>query len=115
MAFPTLSINPSVRDWTEEKAFDPTIRSRSEGGYVKTRARCTRIPRKWHMVYDALSKTDKETLEEYEDDQQVGAGSFNWTNPLNSTTYSVRFAGPVKYTMMGNVNFWTVAIDLEEV
>ena len=114
-SFPTLSINPTVEEWTEEFAFDPTISTKFEGGYRKTRPRCTRIPLKWHLAYKPLPSTDKATLREHELDRKVGASSFTWVNPTDSTTYTVRFLGPVKYAMAGNSAWWHVSFDLEEV
>ncbi len=61
--FPSLSRNPSAREFEETVAYDPTVRARSEGGYVKTRPRYTRFPKKWTVVYDLLSNTDKGTLQ----------------------------------------------------
>jgi hypothetical protein len=116
--FPSLSINPAYV-WDEEAAADPTLRSRSEGGYQKTRPRHTRIPMKWTIVYDALPASDKDTLQGHEHERGVGSASFTWTNPIDSQQYTVRFAARIKYKLLpyfiNSGRAWRVEFDLEEV
>ncbi|NSW86988.1 MAG: hypothetical protein HPY84_11790 [Syntrophobacteraceae bacterium] len=113
--FPTLSVKPSTEGWSEQKAFDPTIRVRSEAGYVKTRARCTRIPKKYRVSYVPLPLADKLLVEAFEDFMRVGADAFKWRYPVDSQWKTVRFAEPVQYAMMGTMNLWKVDMVLEEV
>ena len=117
--FPTLGKNPTIYNWDEQAAADPTIRSRSEGGYLKTRPRYTRIQRRWSVMYHALSNTDKGTLRAHEVDRKVGSESFTWTNPVDSQSYTVRFAAPVVYALSGHYEgsalAWDVKMILEEV
>ena len=114
--FPTLtSCNPSVKSWEEGVAYDPTIRSPSEAGYVQTRARFTRISQRWHVVYPALSSVDKGTLKTFETvTVLVGALAFDWTSPSDSTLYSVRFKGPISYRPSTGTD-WLIEFDLEGV
>jgi hypothetical protein len=119
MAFPILSVAPSISGWEEGKASDPTIRSTKEGGYVSTRPRFTRIPKKWQMSYsqgNALPLADKLLLEAHEESVHVGANSFTWTNPMDGVTYTVRYVdGPIKFKpLVGNV-LWEATISLEQV
>lgn len=115
--FPTLSENPSVEGWEEDLAFDPTIRSSFEGGYVQTRARTTRIPEKWKIKYEVLPTADKDILKVFQRDTVlVGSSSFNWTNPLDSVIYEVRIAEKFVFTPTGNtIDYWTCEAVFEEV
>lgn len=110
--------NPIVGDFEDTIAHDPTIRSRSEGGYVTTRARFTRIPRKWTIKYDWVTKANKNTIKTFEDDTVVGgSANFDWLNPENSATYDVRFLGLIRYAPHPDTNFlwWIIEFELEEV
>ena len=44
--------NPVVEDFVDTMAIDPAVRSQSEGGYITSRARFSRIVRKWTVKYD---------------------------------------------------------------
>ena len=115
----TLVHNPVVGAMESGMANDPTIRSQIEGGYVKSRARFTRIPRQWTIRYEWMSAVNKGTIRAFEDARYAGADSFTWTNPdpEDSTSYTVRFLEPIKYTPHPNANFlwWMVEFILEEV
>lgn len=112
MAFP--SITATVEGYSVEKAFDPTIRSRSESGYLKTRTRCTRIPDKWTVFY-IITTAQKTLLESHVDSVGVGGTAFTWTDPATSTTHSVRFSEPVKYSTVASNSLWRAQIVVEEV
>jgi len=109
--------NPVVGDFDDTMAHDPAIRSLSEGGYVKSRARFTRISRRWTIRYDWMSQANKDTLKTFEDARGAGAEDFTWTNPENDTNYTVRFLELVRYVAHPNTNFlwWIVEFILEEV
>jgi len=109
--------NPVVGTLDDTMAHDPAIRSQSEGGYVTSRARFTRIARKWTVSYRWMSQANMNTLKAFEDARAGGADSFTWTNPEDSTTYTVRFLGLVRYVPEDNSNFlwWAVEFVLEEV
>lgn len=118
----TLVQKPRVESMENTLAHDPAIRSTSEGGYVTTRARFTRLTRRWNVRYEWMSKVNKNTIKDFEDDHYAGALLFTWTNPEpnNDGTYSsytVRFLEPVHYTPQPNTNwlFWTVEFVLEQV
>ena len=120
-SFPTilrrtgLTQTPTVTEDTI--AFDPTIRSQYEGGYVVSRSRFTRMPRRWSLRYEWMTTTNKDTLRTFEEARVVGSDSFTWTNPMDSTAYTVRFLEPVRYvpTLNTNSQYWTVEFTLEEV
>jgi len=110
--------SPVVGEFEDTMAHDPAIRSQSEGGYVTSRARFTRIPHKWIVNYTWMSQTNKDTLKAFVDDTVVGGSdSFTWTNPEDSTDYDVRFLGLVRYIPHPHTNFlwWMVEFVLEEV
>ena len=70
-----------------------TIRSKSEAGYIQTRALYTRMTRRFDLQWGHLSAADFATLQTfYEDTAVAGAQSFNWTHPETSTVYVCRFA-----------------------
>ena len=104
-------------DFDDTMAHDPAIRSISEGGYVTSRARFTRIPRKWTVKYNWLTQTNKNTVKTFEDARKAGSDSFTWTNPENNTSYTVRFLGLIRYAAHPHTNFlfWMVDFILEEV
>ena len=113
----TMVQQPVVGDMDSTMAHDPAIRSQSEGGYVTSRARFTRISRRWTIRYEWMSRTNKNTILAFEDARCAGAEAFTWTNPVDSTTHNVRFLEPIRYTPHANTNFlwWTVEFILEEV
>lgn len=113
----TLVQNPVVGDMDSTMAHDPTIRSTSEGGFVTSRARFTRISRRWAVRYEWMSQTNKNTIRTFENARCAGADYFNWTNPEDSTVYVVRFLEPIRYIPHANANFlwWTIEFTLEQV
>uniref|UniRef100_A0A6M3IJ44 Uncharacterized protein n=1 Tax=viral metagenome TaxID=1070528 RepID=A0A6M3IJ44_9ZZZZ len=114
--FPTLSESPSVKGWEESITVDPTIKSPFEAGYVQTRAKFTRIPEKWKVVYEILPTADKDTLKVFINETVlVGSDSFNWTNPMDSVVYDVRFSGPITFSPNDNDDYWQCEFTLEEV
>ena len=118
--FPTLSnvpANPTVIEFRDTLAIDPTIRSPKDAGYVQTRARFTRLPRAWHIVYAGVTTTDRDAIRTFEETVVVGANSFSWTNPDDSIAYTVRFLSPIRYRPWGDTDYerWRVEFDVEEV
>lgn len=113
--YPTLAENPDVQGFKEGPAVDPTIRSETEAGYRITRKRFTRVPKKWDFKYTQMSNADKEALATFEESVGYGSGIFNWTHPVSSTQYIVRFAELVKYDLSeSDNNEWDVSVSLEE-
>ncbi len=115
--------SPVVGDFEDTMAHDPAIRSQSEGGYVTSRARFTRIARKWIVNYTWMSKANARTnpaatgIKAFEDARAGGSDNFDWPNPDDGVTYDVRFLGLVRYIPHENTNFlwWMVEFVLEEV
>jgi len=116
--FPTLSVKPSVPDWEQGRASDPTLRQETDGGYFITGARFSRVPpKKYHVKIEPLPADEKASIEDLEDEVHIGAGLFDWTNPVTDVVVDARFVGgPVKYKFYKGVpDLWTVEFDIEEV
>ncbi len=113
----TLVHTPVVGDFEDTMVQSPTIRSGSDGGYVQTRARFTRVTRRWTVHYEGVCKVNMDTIKAFEDARLGGSESFTWTNPEDGGTYTVRFFEPVRYTPWPNTNFlrWRIEFVLEEV
>jgi phage-related protein len=97
---------------------DVGIRSEMEGGYVLTRPRHTRTPRRtWTTGFTDLSNAEKVTFEAF-----VAAHgtykAFNYYLPVEGTLVNVRFKTVPKYDYMGfgaNMRWNINDIMLEEV
>ncbi len=112
----TLAHQPQVDAYKKRIAMDPTIRSPKDAGYVKTRARFTRYPKMFDIVFRAVDTANKNTIEDFEEARSIGAESFSWTDP-EGDAYTVRFASIVDYDPWQPTNFtrWTITFSLEEV
>lgn len=97
---------------------DVGIRSEMEGGYVLTRPRHTRRPRRtWSTGFVNLSDTEKETFEDFFNDHGTYK-VFTYTVRTSSEVVQVRFASPPDFNYHGfGSNFrWDISnIKLEEV
>lgn len=94
--FPTLSKLPDEQFYNEEYQ-DTAMRSKTEGGYVFTRPRTTRRPRRIFTTgYTNLPHADKETLRQFWDAMRGGSDAFLWTNPTTNEAVLVRFKSPLK-------------------
>ena len=81
---------------------DVGIRSEMEGGYVLTRPRHTRTPRRtWHTGFTDLSDADKTTFENFVAVQGTYL-AFNYTLPVSGTIVNVRFKEIPKYEYKGS-------------
>ena len=90
MAFPSIG-DPQIA--LLEKSVTATLRTPFEAGYVQTRARYTRVPRRWELSWNYLSSTDYGSLRTHFEDTVVGGGdSFGWTHPKDASTHTVRYA-----------------------
>lgn len=97
---------------------NPAMRAETEGGYVITRTRFKRAPRKMFTLnYVLLNSTDQFTLETFYKDMQGGSDTFFWQNPNDGITYTVRFVEDLRFTLrqMGTRKEYECQIKLEEV
>lgn len=97
---------------------DVGIRSEMEGGYVLTRPRHTRAPRRtWSTGFTDLSDADKQTFEAFLNEYGTYK-AFSYTLPTTATTVNVRFKQMPKYEYKGfgtNLRWNIKDIMLEEV
>ncbi len=111
--FPTLSTKPLVSGWGEQVADDPTIRSPYEGGYKQTRARFTRLTRKYHVSYGDLSQADKDTLVSWENGVKVGSDM--WDAVQLGLAGNYRLLAQIQYKYGVSEEVWTAEFDVEQV
>lgn len=88
---------------------DDVIRTETDGGYVITRRRHTRAPRKvFTLGFTDISNADKVLLENFY--ASNSASIFTWTDWTSGTEFTVRFKEPLKfkYTGRGDNKRWNV-------
>lgn len=114
MNFPTLSVNPSVALGQDSRI--KTLKSPTEDGYVITRSAWTRAKKVFSVKYNALSVTDYNTLLSFFEDNAKGAAEvFNWTHPVSSTVYEVRFKDDILQAEYITSSLVSCSFVLEEV
>ena len=113
LTFPTLSVTPSMSNYNQTIAHDPTLRNETDGGYVVTRAKFTRLVNKWHVLYKYITNADKSTLETFENDVKVGTDAFYWTEPVSGDVKTVRFLNRIEFPKASL--YWNAEFDIEEV
>lgn len=93
-------------------------RSEMEGGYVVSRPRHTRQPRKtWNGGFTEINEASRLVLEDFWNDVKGGSLIFDWTNPQDGITYQVRFTGEgmlFKYRGYGTTYRWDVTYTVEQ-
>ena len=113
--------NPTVREFDSGLAHDPTVRGGpSDGGYVTSRAKFTRMTHVWNVNYTWITAAQKVTLKTFIETTVVGGSLyFNWTNPEDSVVYVVRFLNPLNIKFVphdsANLTFFSVNFTLEQV
>jgi hypothetical protein len=117
--FPTLALGKGGQDSTQYSIAieDVAIKSEMEGGYVVSRARHTRTPRKTFTTgYKGITDADRTTLMNFYATVGGGAVIFDWTDPVNLTTWQVRFDGDMtfRYSGIGPTKLWDVAFKLAQ-
>jgi phage-related protein len=86
--FPTLSKGPTQK--YTETYMKPSVRTPFDGNYEQTRPKFTRAVNTFTVNFKFIDATDKSTLKTFF--AANNGESFDWTNPLDSVTYLVRFA-----------------------
>lgn len=115
-AFPTLSKRPSYPLDPDGEIEDAILRSPSDGGYVQTRPRYTRVRRNWGVNYLHLPDADVTLLRSFEiTTLRNGADLFTWTHPLSATAYTVQLTAPIKFGRKVAGGVATVSFGLKEV
>lgn len=114
--FPTTSKGQDSKFY-EVSREDPALKTEMEGGYVVSRAKHTRRPRrKFKTGYTGIGNADRVILEGFYDKVRGGSVVFDWKDPIEQTVYQVRFAQPpaFKYAGIGINQLWDVTIELEQ-
>jgi phage-related protein len=96
------------------------ITTEMEGGYMCSRPRHTRTPRKtFTLGWQNLSNTDYATLSAFWDSHFGASKTFTWTDPPTGTLYTVRFKAKdgfiAKYLGKRALRIWQVTVVLEQV
>jgi len=87
MAWPSIAA-PTYS--TGGEVYRPQVRTEFEGNYVQSRPRSTRATRRWTLVWNAMTEANFSTLDAF---FIANAGTtFSWTEPVTSTSYTVRFS-----------------------
>lgn len=114
----TMTAKEDSRQRSDKQA-DPAMRKEMDGGYVVTRARYTRAPRKTFITgFTNISQADKVAFQNFWDSKKGGSDSFTWADPITTTVYTVRFVGQpdFKYVGMGSTYRWDITnVQLEQV
>lgn len=114
--FPTLSRNPLLDGFSDGPAYDITLRDQFDSGHVLTKQKHSSIKRRFQFAYDGLTDADKTLLETLQTNAGVGAEEITWTNPDDSTAYTVRLDGPIIFTKTGkSYELWACEISMTEV
>lgn len=109
--FPTLSVPPH-KDYTEE-IVKPIIKSEFDGNYAQTRPRFTRSTINFSLKFKSMLIADKTTLQAFF--SANSGSSFDWLNPTDAVTYTVRFAeDSLSFRHMG-AGYYETTIELEQV
>lgn len=107
---------PDTKKFSQELE-DPSMRTDMDGGYVVSRAKHTRKPRKtWGCGYTQINNTDKAALEAFWETVRGGSTIFQWANPQDEVTYMVRFKGPIRfvYVGVGLTQLWDADFTVEQ-
>ena len=111
MNFPTSIPNPEYPFKVEHE--DNSITSKFEDGTVQSRLKFTKSRKTWTLKWNGMKQSHYNTLENFIVNQaKHQANVFNWINPTNNTTYSVRC---IKFdSEMVFINNWNVEVQLQE-
>lgn len=116
---------PTLSDGSDSSLFqvtleDVALRTKMEGGYVMSRPRHTRQPRRtFNVGYSYITNADRVLLTSFFDQVKGGSVIFDWTSPEDGGTYQVRFVTdssglPFKYVGIKNTKLWNVSFQLEQ-
>jgi hypothetical protein len=115
--FPTLKLLRGGHDASKYgvKRENPAMATEMEGGYIVSRARHTRKPRKTFTTgYTEITDEDRKTIETFY--EQVGGGSviFDWTDPIDKVVYQVRFNSELtlQYVGIGKTKLWNIEFEI---
>lgn len=96
---------------------DPSMTTEMEGGYVVSRARHTRTPRKtWRCGFTYIDNADRAVVENFWNQVRGRSVVFVWMNPQDNVEYRVRFKEKMSFTYVGQGSNqrWDVSFSLEQ-
>ena len=93
----TLSKGPNPKTWKETVLLDPTIRTETASGIVKTRARFTAILKRFDFKYNFLTEADKVLIENHQEHVVVGASKFTYRMKQTNEDWEVRLLEPIQF------------------
>lgn len=122
MTTPVFPLDNNTQGWDSKlykvTSEDPAIKAEMEGGYMISRPRHTRTPRKtiqfgWHSMADA----DYQALKAFWNQVFGGSMNFTWHDPYTNTDLTVRFKQAIDetYVGMGDTRLWDVTVTVEQV
>jgi len=115
--FPTLSTGQDSKFYSVEQE-DVSMQSKMDGGYVVSRAKTTRAPRRsFTSGFTNLSNADRGALQAFYDTVKGGSVIFAWTDPIDKAVFQVRFMDKklnFKYTGIGTAQRWDVQFSLQQ-
>jgi hypothetical protein len=101
-----------------QTAEDPALRTKIEGGYVVTRRKYTRPPRRsWKLGWTETTDYFKGLVEVLWNAVGGGSDSFTMIDPPTGATITVRFSAQPTYQYVGvrDAHRWTITAEVEEV
>ncbi|MFT4064270.1 hypothetical protein [Paraburkholderia sp.] len=115
--FPLADLQDSSKYQVSQE--NQALASSMDGGYVMTRPRHTRQPRKTYQSgFANLTESQKNTLQAFFDSVFGGSVIFNWTNPTDGTIKAVRFTTDTtlafSYTGVGTTRLYDVTFKVQE-
>lgn len=114
--FPNLSKGQDSQFY-EMTPEDPALKTSMDGGYVVSRAKHTRKPRRTFKTgFSSIIQADYTLLADFWDTVRGGSIVFDWIDPATGSLYNVRFASQIsfKYVGKGDTKLWDVQITLEQ-
>lgn len=96
---------------------DVALKTDLEGGYVASRPRHTRTPRRtFTSGYTKIPDAEKQQIEAFYNQVHGGSLIFDWKNPEDQVIYQVRFADRIEfqYEGIGFTKLWTFSVRLQQ-
>lgn len=115
--FPTLAKGQDSKYYkvTQENT---AMSTKMDGGYVVSRAKHTRKPRKAFVSgFTSILNVDKTKLQDFWETVRGGSVIFDWTDPASKVVFQVRFVGEsleFSYVGKGATQLWDVSFKVEQ-
>lgn len=116
-AAPLPDLQDSAQHAVEQE--NPALATKMDGGYVVTRPRHTRRPRRtWTSGYTDANDAQKQAAQAFFDQVHGGSNMFYWWNPADKAWVLVRFTTDTvlswKYSGTGGTNMWSTTFKVQE-